>query len=71
MTGLLLAATLSSMAYPFGLVLGGTVLALLISREFLDTVANTLALRWERALRLISLPLALLFVVSVAVHIAT
>jgi hypothetical protein len=69
--GILLTATLSDAIYPSGLVLGGILISLLITREFLDAMSGVVALRWERYIRLICVPLALLFVVSVAARIAS
>jgi hypothetical protein len=68
---ILLSVSLSRPLYPYGLALGAIVILLLIAREFLDTSSSARALRWERYARAISLPLTLLFVVSVAIRIAT
>jgi hypothetical protein len=56
--------------YLSGLILGGFLIFLLIAREFLDVASDVRLQRWERAIRFVSMPLTLLFVVTVAAHIA-
>jgi hypothetical protein len=56
--------------YLSGLILGGFLIFLLIAREFLDITSDARLQRWERAIRFVSVPLTLLFVVTVAAHIA-
>jgi hypothetical protein len=68
--GSLLLAVSLDLSYPSGLILGAVLIFLLISREFLDAVSHARVQRWERSIRLICVPLTLLFVVSVAAHIA-